>query len=514
MGRSSEASPQTAESRASVAPRLRWLSVLAALLALAHGASFLGAGPIDDDFIVHRYARNWIEGQGIVFQEGLRVEGYTVPLYLMVSAAQQLLGLDPVRGGLVLGLAAAAVAAWAVGRAWMEADPRRRWPLPGLLLALAPTFAWHGVAGLGTTLLAGLLALWFLELRRARAGRAACWLALACLLRQEAVLFLPAFWLHTGPRPPAVFLPLATALGWTLFRLAYYGTLLPVTYVVKKLPVVVDLTYGLEYLARATLQSGVGLLLVFAVLAALRERPGAEARRGGGRTAIAATPLRVLASGVSLHVAYVVWVGGDFVAWGRFFMPTLPLLLLGACEGLDRAPRALRTAVVTLLALGPAYLQLDWTDDGRTQRRGAHRFFEERWAELGRAFRVAVPPDTRVGISPVGAFGWTSRLPLVDLLGLTHDALLERAPDLETHAKGHHRSDAEWALAQRPEVFVLGNGVLQPDGELAINPWERELFQHPRFQAEYEAALVPVPGSDPLPCFLRRGWPRPAGWGR
>ncbi|MFT5154837.1 MAG: hypothetical protein ACI841_004845, partial [Planctomycetota bacterium] len=114
--------------------------------------------------------------------------------------------------------------------------------------------------------------------------------------------------------------------------------------------------------------------------------------------------------------------------------------------------------------------------------------------------------NARIALAPIGAFGYSSELYITDILGLTQAGLDSVAPDMSILMKGHHRSDPDWVLLQKPDAMILGNGVLQPpSGELVINPWERTLVQHPEFQRLYGAARMTIPKSGPLVFFLRRG---------
>ncbi|TDJ72765.1 MAG: hypothetical protein E2O39_06085 [Planctomycetota bacterium] len=494
----------------SSATRGRLALLLVCVLAWLHAASFLGSGPFDDDFIVYRYARNWVLGEGLVFNVGERFEGFTVPLWVMVIAGGLRLGLDPVTVSLTLSILATGLAAFAVGAAWRLEFPDARLPVPALLLAATPIFAWHGVTGLGTTVLAALLALaWLYHARACLAGKpawgAAIWLALACFMRQECALFaLPFLVLELRRvRSLAPLLPVLALLGWTVFRYLYYGRLLPITYTVKKLSVAADLGYGLRYFGQATLECGVGALLALGLCAPRAVRRELRA------------PTRCALAGLLLHSAYVVWVGGDFMPFARFFVPTLPLLFLFACFGARRLlparPRVRALALTVALAL-LQWPQLGLSETSRQQRAFEHAFFEERWAALGRHLGAVLPPNTSVAISPIGAFGWYSGLPIVDILGLTHDAALDEEPDLSIHMKGHHRTDAAWVFEQRPALMILANGVQQPGtGELAINPWERTIYEDPRFAERYVPTRMPIPESEPLIFFKRTDVPAPPG---
>jgi hypothetical protein len=350
-------------------------------------------------------------------------------------------------------------------------------------------------------LVAALLAGWMLayeasEREQRAPWLASLWLAGACLVRQECALFALPFLIAQwrARRPAAALLPVLALVGWGLFRWLYYSRLVPVSYSVKKLPLVTDLAYGFEYFGLSTLECGIGLL----VLASLFARVGALSALGVARL------------GLLLYVAFVIHVGGDYMPLARFFVPLLPVACLLALEGARRLePLRADTRLALLLA---ALLAPQWTQSSRPQLFGEQEFFLERWRALGRHFGRVLPADAAVAISPIGAFGWESRLPIVDMLGLTNTRVLAAEPDLEIAMKGHHRYDAEWVLEQQPTAVVLFNGVWQPQlGQWVVNPWERSLYEDPRFLAQYRAMTTPIEGSGPLLFYLRRGAAVPEG---
>ena len=487
---------------------MRHVALLAALLAAVHALTFWGAGPFDDDFICYRYARNLVEGHGLVYQPGQAVEGYTNPLWVLLVAGALQLGLEPTVFSRLVGVLAVAVVTWAVGDAWRARYGEGRWS-PALLVAALPPVAWHAVTGLGTTLLAALLALWCRAWDRARRDErapwaAGAWLALACLLRQEAALFAVVFLTAEHRRLPAL-LPLAALVGWTAFRWVTYGRLLPMPWYVKKLPLLADWGYGVRYVGVATLTCGVGVLALLAP----------AARRGWRPLGVAAL----------LHTLYVVHVGGDFMGLARFHVPALPLLVLAAASAVrERAPGAALPAGLALAVL-VQWVQVPWSDQAaqrsalvleqsRRFRLLDHQGFEERWARIGRVLADTCPPGTRVATSPIGAIGWYSRLEVVDLLGLTNETTLDEAPDLHlVGTKGHHRFDPDWVMALRPELVVLGNGTLDAAGRVPINPWERALYQHPDFRRDYRAIILPIPDDYPLQLWMRQDATPPEGAG-
>ncbi|MCP3916360.1 MAG: hypothetical protein GY711_12455 [bacterium] len=480
----------------------RLLVLLAAFLACLHAASFLDSGPIDDDFIVYRYARSLIEGDGLVYNTGERFEGFTVPLWLFWIAGGLRLGLDPVAVSQTTSILGAGLAVLLIGLAWARRFPGSTLPAPAWIVAVTPAFAFHGAAGLGTTLLAALLCTWLVLYEAAeRRGRTA-WgaglaLALACLLRQECALFAVPFLVFEARRGRSVAaLPAFVVLvGWTAFRLVYFGRLLPTTYDVKKLPLLVDLAYGARYLGVATITTGVGLYALGAT-SVLHPRVGAR------------SALFAALTGALAHLAYVVYVGGDFVLFARFFVPVLPIFVYLACVGLRTLlPRALAVGALVVALAAPQWTQLDLASESRAYTRASHDFNEKRWIALGHLFQDELAQETTLALSPIGAIGWYSRLRVIDILGLTNASAIGIEPNLEsTRMKGHHRSNASFVLDALPDVVLLGNGVRDPaTGRPSVSAWERELVMHPRFQNGYIQMMLPVPEGDPVDVFVRKG---------
>jgi len=89
------------------------------LVSLVHaGISLaLGADPVHDDvFIFIRYAQNWVNGHGLVFNIGERVEGFTSPAWTLLTAFFIRLGLPALESLQMAGLLAFAASAAATAR--------------------------------------------------------------------------------------------------------------------------------------------------------------------------------------------------------------------------------------------------------------------------------------------------------------------------------------------------------------------------------------------------------------
>jgi hypothetical protein len=428
---------------------------------------------------------------------------------MLAVAAALRIGSEAPAFAFFASIAAAALATASIGRWWSRRHPGDPSLAPALLVAASPAFAWHAVAGLGTVPLAALIALAFdLWDGAARSGRTArgagIAFGLAALTRPEALLVAAPFAVHEARRRrfASAALALAPIAAWQAFRLAYYGAWLPNTYGAKKLPFLEDLSFGLEYLALSNATTGIAVVLALAAVAVVRRSDRAED-----------AALRTAAGGALAISAFVVYAGGDFEPLARFFVPILPIALLAACEGaLALAGSSTKLAAASLVA-ALAFEQIAQRE--RASLLETQELSEVRWAAIGREVARRVPPGTRVAIAPIGAFGYESRLPVIDLLGLTNREIAAAAPDPAITVKGHHRHDGAWVLAQRPEMIVLGNGWLAEDGSgvptLTANPWERSIVEDAAFAREYEALVLDVEGSYPLIVHWRRDRERPIG---
>ena len=206
----------------------------------------------DDAFISYRYAKHLVEGQGLVFNPGERVEGITNPLFTLMVAGLMAAGLEPRFASMALG--GIAYVAVALTLAWWS---YRKRPTTGLWLPLGDCLwliqddlhAW-GTGGLETTVFAALalggMACLSTSHRLRGAALGGFLLALACLTRPDGILFaavgvaapflLPSDASRTGTRQrlgqtlAAATPVLVLCAGLVVFKLLYYGRILPTAF--------------------------------------------------------------------------------------------------------------------------------------------------------------------------------------------------------------------------------------------------------------------------------------------
>jgi arabinofuranosyltransferase len=177
-----------------------------------------------------------------------------------------------------------------------------------------------------------------------------------------------------------------------------------------------------------------------------------------------------------LHTLYVVRLGGDFME-GRFLIPVLPFVYLlvehsvrmlaaeltGAREAVGShrpKPSKLSAAVLVLFVVSniasQQVIEPGRIQDGITDERSWIPVVED-WLAAGRAFGEHLPPGTVVATDAVGAFGYESRLPIVDTLGLT-DETVAHQPLAMRSRPGHEKAATLEYLTSR-NVAVVRDGM-------------------------------------------------------
>ncbi len=183
----------------------------------------------DDAFIAFRYVRKLLGGDGLVWNSGQRVEGFSSPLWLGLLAVGGAIGLPLPAWSGALGIAFLLLTVVLVHRlTWGLAHDRVAAALACLVAALTYPLHYWAAAGLETTLFVALMtaAVWALVVDSApRWGAVAAGLGVARPEGPFLVVALIALVYAThgraAVRPRAVALALLPTLGWFLFRRLY-----------------------------------------------------------------------------------------------------------------------------------------------------------------------------------------------------------------------------------------------------------------------------------------------------
>ena len=495
------------------AGRLTAVLTAAAILALYFLASYLlvwDLGPVDDAFITFRYAHHLAAGEGLAFNPGERVEGYSSLSWTLLLALGDALGLDLPDLSRALGLALGAGTLLLLLLASL-ARPRARLLSAGLLAVWLPG-VYHFLNGLETALTAFLVTALVAVRKRLIHHMAG---ALLVLTRPEGLLavllWALASWLadrRSRPRHEmgVALTAAAVFLGQTAFRWLYHGDWMANSARAKLLPLAMALPRGLADLGRFAFEgAGYGTLALLALAGFLLGRTFRE--------------LRAACWFLALFGAALASSGGDSFPLWRFYVPLAPVLFLCAAQGLDlllsgRKTAALRRASLAFAALALVVALL--IPYGRfLQGMQREAVWRDQWIATGKGLSEVMPPGTSIALCPVGALPFHSGLPVVDMLGLNDRHIARVRPDRRYYYPGHHRHDAGYVLSRQPDLVMLANGpVVREPTDFpwrAVREYERDLAHHPRFRAEYRLIHVPLEPPYFVQLFARRDFLEKAG---
>lgn len=496
---------------------------------LAFAPQLLGYWVIDDAFISFRYAQHLMQGDGLVFNAGERVEGYTNFLWTALISAAMRLSLDPIVVTLVLTLALAfVVLALTYRLGLLLAPPLWCWAaLP--LLAFSKPFLLYTAQGSGmeTALFSALLLAAMLAFARRRWALAGALTALAMLTRPDGVVLAGVYSAFVAwgvyrrrlPRRSLWYIGAAGALFAPYFvgRWLYYGYPLPNTFYVKVGGSAGQIARGALYLwefCRKYLLAISGACGALAAVWALRRRQGSSGvyafavgvkdadKRGQTRAAPAdaagALDLLPIAAFTGAFLLYVVAVGGDWMYGYRFFVPVLPPLAIlsvaGAAALFAGRARVLRHAYVALVAVAlvAAARIPDQSDSGGVALAPNDTVrFTRRYRAAGRLINALTAPDASVAVEAAGALPYYAERPTIDMLGL-NDAYIAHTPAQPSGAgvAGHEKIAPAYVLGRRPAIIPY----------YAARPY---LTERPEFAANYRLEEFFGPEGGGIKLFVR-----------
>jgi hypothetical protein len=219
-------------------------------------------------------------------------------------------------------------------------------------------------------------------------------------------------------------------------------------------------------------------------------------------------------------LVYIVYVGGDSLLRYRFFAPMLPLVYALSVASAAAIARNLRgwdtsrpwaapaAASAAFVALTLFTLQ---ASAGDTAVRSERVAVEERVA-MGRWMRKNLPANTVVAVVPAGSIPYESRLPSIDMLGLSDKHIAHRHLHLPAVIVGHEKYDSEYVLDRKPEIIILNDhltrapwrfsdyGALSAQVITAIP----DMLKSPRLIEEYQPRSAEITKGRWLNLFVRR----------
>ncbi len=452
----------------------------------------------DDAFISFRYAFNWLHGNGLVWNPGERVEGYTNFFWTLLIGIGMKFGIEPVTCSYLLGLLCFGSTLILMCRLSIIVFHSHWMGLLSLfLLGTNYTFSSYVTGGMETQLQTCLfVASAYLVIKsidkqsfnRPRLFGISFLLGMAVLTRLDSVLCCIVlftgvlYFILKGNSSLAQKIVKSTILitpffilvgGWFVWKWFYYGHLLPNTYYAK-VASVASLKRGGYYIYLFLLSYGLfPFLLFFPVFLKKIWK-----HRNAGLIILVSIPL--------LWMIYVIRVGGDFMEF-RFIVPILPfivLLLIWLIRGCIQQ-REVQWIFFLWIFLASLHHQFRF---GRYIETGGiepikllerHLMDEdESWIQIGRVLGKAFQahPDVKIATTACGAIPYYSHLKTLDMLGL-NDPWIARHGQILNVKTGHRKMATFSYLIENNVHLVIGHPFMKSIHDTTKTVWFGMLYK-------------------------------------
>lgn len=441
----------------------------------------------DDALISLRYADRLVDGLGLTWSDGPKVEGYSNLLWVLLSSGLHSLGMDLILAVRIMGILCAGVMIWLLSRGKANSGSQ---VLAISILTTSPFAIW-AIGGLESILFATEIALMLNLMRELPSKRNTTWwisfVMAACVLTRPdgaligalaAIPFLLSLesWkqrISTGM--VLAFLPAIALIGQLLFRLSYYGEWVPNTALVKISPSLAHLGSGFIYLGKFAWS--IAPVVFLAIFLAWRSRT---------------TNLRQAQTWISLSIligwsAYVLFIGGDYFPGFRHGLP----LMVAFAFWVRNLPSPSWPKWGTLT--GALFILLwPW------MHRDIQRAMSERWEWDSKILSEALVEEFGesapvIAVTAAGSIPYWTGFEAIDLHGLNDYHLPRNKPENYGQTRvGHGLSDPEYVLSRKPDLIVFDAG--NPDSPMGPG---RDLLDHPDFHQLYVSREICGAQTDP-----------------
>ncbi len=467
---------------------------------------------VDDLYISLRYAYNLATGHGLVFNLGERVEGFSNFLWVLLLAIG---AFFRARLPLLSKLLSVLFGAGTISLFWLMVKNELRPSSSATLVTAFATafffsmsyaFVFWSASGMETSLYAFLILLSLLtqlkdiESKSTWTVSGAVFILLA-LCRVEGIVFygfslLPK-WLSLRKNPDLLLsrkllkegvLVLSAFFVALLIRHAYYGQWISNTYYAKLggSPWHVGMAYFLSFARHyygLMIMGTIGLILMRGPLAYLRN---------------------LIAAYLVGYTALIIFIGGDWMWYFRFFVPLLALLWLAVAHLFLKSWDWLNQSFVKnayarigmiLLLMVIFLFPMRHTFIGSSDLKGLLQLQVKKPAfniealiikthrEIAQYLTEHAPAGSVIAANHIGALGYYSNFTIIDMVGLTNPTVAK------LNKRFHEKNDPQAILARHPDYVILTTRTKPEKDKFVADYWvgETALYHLPQFKQQYEA---------------------------
>ncbi len=447
----------------------------------------LGNWFTDDAYITFRYARNFFNGFGLVFNAGEYVQGYTNFLWIIFLTGMKYLHINFQTSAILINSMSFILFSYIIFCFLLKlfpGKPKIFYHLSVVLFLSAPNLlSWVVGGGLEEPLFTTLLAVsfYFLFYKEGKT-LGSIFFVISTLVRPEGCLFffLALFYLvyfeKCKKKNLFIFLivyivPITCYLIWTYF---YYGSILPNTFYAKVSFSLQGIFEGIHYLYRYLMSSPfILLLLIISIMGIKRKKE----------------KIKFFWIIVIIFICYLIVVGGDFMYAYRFFLPILPFIYFLLIDEIEDIFTLLKSNLNSKKTLYYAFifltlynlLSLSYFNDYKYQIQNYKMI--QGGKILAEYINKKYPSNCMIAASGIGALGYYSDMKILDVLGLTNKAVAKEGINGKDIIYSHRKSNMQYILSQKPQIIVFG---MPPGEKFPVRFAEKEIYNSPFFNKNYQ----------------------------
>lgn len=449
----------------------------------------------EDSFITFRFAKNLANGDGLVWNIGEPpVEGYTNFLWVIISALALKLNLNILLFSQILGMLASLVAIIYTYKFSKKLLGIKGYYsiIPCLFLAFSGPFATWAASGMETNFFAAFilmgvyyfisywkfdsqkeLLLGFVSLLFATLTRPEGFLIFIILLGISPLLI----WLFK--KPIKIFILVLTVyiipfLVYFFWRLNYFGFLLPNTFYAKTGGTIYQYIRGLSYTGFFIAYFILPLVpLLILLLWEKRKHPVTKRLLDSIKLNVAAYVCILICT---IYTAFIIWVGGDYMAMYRFFVPLLPFFyvfagLIISKLSFSKLSEKVLAIVLILFALAATLIQSTPLENnifvnppnlhGSYSRVLLERWHSNRLSLIGTFFNeYKTSSNESLATNAIGAVSYYADMKIYGFHGLVDPEIAHiRNKSLGRGLPGHEKKDLLYTLSKNPTYFMFNRDL-------------------------------------------------------
>jgi arabinofuranosyltransferase len=459
----------------------------------------------DDAYISFRYVENFVNGNGLVFNMGERVEGFTnlfwvlllsLPVTFKLNIADAAQFMSVIFGLIVLFMTFRLSSTIDIKEETLKKQRQTAGTdynkffdlLPVLMLTLTGAFQFWTVSGMETTMFISFAFLGlFFYIKEKDSGtlnyKFPLFLFLASLTRPEGMyifglILIHRFiflWKEKGTEGIKDFFSknnlysyliyIIPTLLLMLFRLWYFGYPFPNTFYAKTGFSLEYINSGLEYFMKFIKTYMIYGLIMLLPLFLLKKKENFFV-------------ISLFYFLIFTYTVYVILVGGDVLKQHRFFLPILPLIYILFAKFLNEIYFKIRknylsgspaAALIIALFIGIGISYYNYSSEKEALENDVQseiglvekmkitgQWFKQKQNEAGRPLTIAA--------TTIGAVSYFSGVTVIDLLGLTDEEIAhnpQRIPEISIGDIGwkERNYNAEYVMSRNPEYVYFSTGV-------------------------------------------------------